>query len=188
MRSENTHAIRSGLNLTQSNLAIIMNKPNKPASAHPRSIHKTSEFLGILLCAAAYTLQRGYPLASPSNCIPVFKAVGYLLLVLSAAILNRTLVEMAKYGQPHEPGKPTSALITTGPFHYSRNPTYTTIILFLLPGLALVFESTWLLLLLPISFGLFWNVMVKPEEKYLQDTFGGGREWKEYCKHTRRWL
>lgn len=169
-----------------------MNNLNKPSSsqesAHPRCIHKTSEFLGILLCAAAYILQRRYPLASPSNCIPAFKAIGYLLLLFSAAILKRTLVEMAKYGQPHEPGKPTSALITTGPFHYSRNPTYTTIILFLLPGLALVFESLWLFLMLPVSFGLFWYVMVKPEEKYLQDKFKGGREWKEYCKHTRRWL
>ena len=165
-----------------------MNKPNKPLSAHPRCIHKTSEFLGILLCGAAYNLQHIYPLAFPSNCTPGFKAIGCLLLVLSAAILKRTLVEMAKYGQPHEPGKPTSALLTTGPFHYSRNPTYTTIILFLQPGLALVFESVWLLLLLPVSRSLFWHVMVRPEEKYLQEKFEGGGEWKEYCKHTRRWL
>lgn len=168
-----------------------MNK-NKTPSAHPRCIHKTSEFIGILLCTAAYILQKKYPLAffssstiqSTSN--HVCKAIGCLLLVGSTAIMRRTLIEMATYEQPHEPGKPTTALITTGPFRYSRNPTYTAIILFLQPGLALVFESSWLMVLIPVSFVLFWHVMVKPEEEYLQQKFRG--EWKEYCVHTRRWL
>lgn len=169
---------------------------NKPSSAHPRCIHKTSEFLGILLCAAAYILEHTYPLAfssqsfnlSQSTCIPLHRAIGCLLLASSAAIMKRTQAEMATYGQPHEPGKPTTALITTGPFHYSRNPTYTTIILLLQPGLALAFESVWLAILLPVSFGLFWYVMIKPEEEYLLEKFRGGGEWEKYCKHTRRWL
>ena len=186
-KSENTDAFRCELSSNKSTM-------NKTLSAHPRCIHRTSEFLGILLCAAAYILQHSYPLAffsyrsDQSSCMHVYKAIGYLLLVFSAAILKSTQIEMATYGQPHEPGQPTTALITTGPFHYSRNPTYTAIILFLQPGLALVFGSSWLVILLPISYGLFWYVMVKPEEEYLQEKFRVGGEWREYCEHTRRWL
>ena len=161
------------LNLTLSAWIATM---NKISSAHPRCVHKTSEFLGILLCTAAYILQKRYPLVffssasdidqSTSN--PVCEAIGCFLLVVSAAILRRTQIEMATFDQPHEPGIPTTQLISTGPFHYSRNPTYTAIVLLLQPGLALVFESSWLLILLPVSFGIFWYVMIKPEEEYLQ--------------------
>lgn len=195
-REPNSPLRKGELSRTQNTKAISMAKMNKPSSAHPRCIYKTSEFLGILLCAAAYFLHHSYPLAFSSQsldlsqftCIPSCRTIGYLLLVSSAALLKRTQAEMATYGQPHKPGKPTTSLITTGPFHYSRNPTYTTIILFLQPGLALVFDSVWLVILLPFSFCLFWYVMVKPEEEYLQEKFRRGREWSEYCKHTRRWL
>ena len=160
-------------------------KTSNETSAHPRCINKTSEFLGILLCTTAYVLQKRYPVALFGSS-DVANILGYLLLLVSAAIMRRTLQELAEHDQPHEPGRPTTKLVKTGPFCYSHNPTYTMVILFLQPGLALTFGSVWLLTMFPISFGLFWYVMVRPEEQYLHQKFG--LKWQEYCKQTHRWL
>ena len=130
-------------------------------------------------------LQKRYPVALFGSS-DVANILGYLLLLVSAAIMGRTLQELAEHDQPHEPGRPTTKLVKTGAFCYSHNPTYTMVILFLQPGLALTFGSVWLLTMFPILFGLFWYVMVRPEEQYLHQKFG--MKWQEYCKQTHRWL
>jgi protein-S-isoprenylcysteine O-methyltransferase Ste14 len=53
------------------------------------------------------------------------QTAGCILAVFFLHILRTVHKELSKYGQPHEPGKPTTKLITAGPFQYSRNPTYT---------------------------------------------------------------
>ena len=79
----------------------------------------------------------------------------------------------------NEPGKPTTRLITTGPFRYS-------IVLLFQPGLALVLGNIWMVFLLPLSFLLFWYVLIREEEDYLQQKFK--ENWKGYCKSARRWI
>lgn len=160
-------------------------------SAHPRRIHKTSEFLGIILCLFSFVLEK-YSLFefTPNRAvgfpINIGRAAGCLLIVSSAFIIKQTQKELAKYDQPHEPGKPTTRLITTGPFRYSRNPTYSAIVLLFQPGLALVLGNIWMVFLLPLSFLLFWYVLIREEEEYLQQKFK--ENWKGYCKSARRWI
>ena len=119
-------------------------------TAHPRRVYKTSEFIGVAVLALSVVLQKVFPLHEPTILTSTTCQILGVVLVLAAAwILRQVHAELAKYKQPHEPGIPTTRLVTTGPFQYSRNPTYTAIVVLMQPGLALTFWNVWMLLLLP---------------------------------------
>ena len=158
-------------------------------------MHKTSEFLGIVLCLTAYILQKLLPFKlfrewlSFEDSLAIISRqniIGCVLIASAAIMIYCTQRELSKYDQPHQPGLPTTRLVKTGVFRYSRNPTYAAIIILLQPGIALMTSSEWLLILWPGSFLLFWIAMVQEEERYLEQKFG--KEWKQYCYKTRRWI
>ena len=80
---------------------------------------------------------------------------------------------------------PTTALVTQGPYVWSRNPIYLAL-LAIYAGLALLAASPSALLLgvvgaLVIHFGVILR-----EEQYLRHLFG--QVYDDYCQRTRRWL
>jgi protein-S-isoprenylcysteine O-methyltransferase Ste14 len=83
------------------------------------------------------------------------------------------------------PHKPNSALITAGPYRYSRNPLYLSAAL-LYAGLALWFGLLWSLLLLPAALIAVRFHVIAKEETYLERRFG--REYLDYKTRVRRWL
>jgi protein-S-isoprenylcysteine O-methyltransferase Ste14 len=83
------------------------------------------------------------------------------------------------------PFRPSSALVTTGPYRFSRNPMYVGLTL-LYAGVAIWVNAVWPLLFLPgILIVLHYGVVVR-EEAYLERTFGD--EYRQYAQRVRRWL
>jgi protein-S-isoprenylcysteine O-methyltransferase Ste14 len=79
----------------------------------------------------------------------------------------------------------SAALVTSGPYRYSRNPMYVGLIL-LHTGLALVFALPWAVPLL-ILLVLYTSVgVIAPEERYLDRAFGD--DYRVYETQVRRWL
>ena len=80
---------------------------------------------------------------------------------------------------------PQRALITSGPYRFSRNPLY-------LGGNVFVFFGAALLLGLPAALVLtilhlpLVNRVIRREEKQLAQDFGS--EWRAYRNRVRRWL
>jgi protein-S-isoprenylcysteine O-methyltransferase Ste14 len=70
-------------------------------------------------------------------------------------------------------------LITMGPFALCRNPIYSSIIVFIIPGLAVIFHSG---LILSISVVLYigFKISIHGESHVLKDTFGD--EYEKYKK------
>jgi len=158
------------------------------SAAHPRRIDKTSEFIGAVLFLLSIGIQQVAPMQTPhifASCL-FYRPSGFILVCSSVLVLRGTLAELAKHKQPHEPGKATTRLVITGPFQYSRNPTYASIVLLLQPGLAICFDNTWMNLLIPVSMLAFWYILIRDEEEYLRTKFR--EEWVEYCQTTRRWI
>ena len=90
-----------------------------------------------------------------------------------------------KFNQPSAPGKPTTTIVTTGVFRYSRNPLYMGLAL-VLSGLGLATNILWLIILTaPMAF-MIQSVLIVPEEEYLFEKFG--RTYKDYMSRVRRWL
>ncbi len=85
------------------------------------------------------------------------------------------------------PTKPTatSSLVTTGPFRFTRNPMYLSLLLYLLAWAAYL-SNLLALLLLPV-FVLYINqFQIKPEERVLSSLFS--QEYAAYKGRVRRWL
>jgi protein-S-isoprenylcysteine O-methyltransferase Ste14 len=64
-----------------------------------------------------------------------------------------------------------NALLTTGPYAFSRNPMYVGWAL-IYAGIAFAANSLWLLVLLPFIAGYVHIVDIRKEERFLERKFG----------------
>lgn len=83
------------------------------------------------------------------------------------------------------PWRSTSALTLSGPYRITRNPMYLGMA-FIHAGMALLFELTWALLLLPLVLFIVGTQVIAREERYLESKFG--EEYRAYRARVRRWL
>ena len=84
-----------------------------------------------------------------------------------------------------EPWKPTTALVTSGIYARTRNPIYVGMILFQ-AGLALLFDSLAVLLMLVPVIPILGLGVIAREERYLTAKFPV--DYPAYCARVRRWL
>lgn len=117
---------------------------------------------------------------------PVFaRPLGALILVLSAALGIAGERAMRRAGTNVRPDQPTLALVTDGPFRFTRNPLYLAAIGLYL-GVVLLVDALWpLLLLVPVLAVLRWGIVAR-EERYLEAKFG--ELYQAYKARVRRWL
>jgi protein-S-isoprenylcysteine O-methyltransferase Ste14 len=109
---------------------------------------------------------------------------GFVPGIAALAIAVAAWREMRRARTAVSPYTPSTALVRTGPFAYSRNPLYVALILLSL-GLSLLVNTLWCVLLLPAMVVLRRGVIAR-EEAYLQRCFG--EDYRLYCATTRRWL
>jgi protein-S-isoprenylcysteine O-methyltransferase Ste14 len=79
----------------------------------------------------------------------------------------------------------STAIITDGPFRYTRNPLYVTLALFYV-ALALVANAPWAVTTLPIALLLVHHGVILREERYLENRFGD--QYVHYKARVRRWV
>jgi protein-S-isoprenylcysteine O-methyltransferase Ste14 len=88
-------------------------------------------------------------------------------------------------GEPFVPGKPTSSLVTDGPFRYSRNPGYLGAAM-VYAGIASLTNALWVFLLLPVVLLTMQRTAIEREERYLEIKFG--EEYLGYKARVRSWI
>ncbi len=88
-------------------------------------------------------------------------------------------------GTPFDVRKPASALITEGPYRFSRNPSYVALTLLYL-GIGILFNNGWILILVAPVFLVMDLWVVRREERHLEAKFG--EEFLRYKAAVRRWL
>lgn len=115
----------------------------------------------------------------------IFLPSGVALIIVGVAIVMLARRELARYGQPTDPGQPTSTMVTTGLFALSRNPLYLGGV-GILVGLALVFNLLWLFVLLLPALIACHYVLIVPEERYLAAKFG--EAYRAYATVVHRWI
>ncbi|MHA1543435.1 MAG: methyltransferase family protein, partial [Candidatus Hodarchaeales archaeon] len=112
---------------------------------------------------------------------------GLLIGVLGFALIiwaNYTLLQKITLDE-REPFHTPSALVLNGPFQFSRNPVYLSVIMMTL-GLAIFFGSLILFIFPPILFIVFHRFLIRWEEKKLEETFG--EEYLDFKRNVRRWI
>lgn len=78
-----------------------------------------------------------------------------------------------------------SALVTSGPFRFSRNPMYLGILIWLI-GFAVLLGSLVVFFMSLIIFLLAQFILIPIEERRMEQIFG--EDYKEYRGRVRRWL
>ena len=81
--------------------------------------------------------------------------------------------------------KPVSTLVQDGPFRYSRNPGYLSLVM-LYAGIAILRNALWAILFMPLLLLITQRELIEREECYLGRTFG--EEYLAYKRRVRRWL
>ena len=110
---------------------------------------------------------------------------GGCLLLLGLALGKWGEDTLRRAGTSVNPVEPTTAIVTQGPFRFSRNPLYLSLTLAYL-GISLLVNALWPLLLLPpLLVVVAWGVIAR-EERYLEAKFGA--LYLGYKARVRRWL
>jgi protein-S-isoprenylcysteine O-methyltransferase Ste14 len=111
--------------------------------------------------------------------------VGALLTLAALVLFSYAVRTFRAAGTPIPGNWPTTTIVRTGPYRFSRNPIYLAFSLFQL-GLALWVNSLSLLLTLIPAIALMSSVVIPREERYLEARFPS--EYVSYKASVRRWL
>jgi protein-S-isoprenylcysteine O-methyltransferase Ste14 len=136
-----------------------------------------------LFFIAGMLLQRIWPVPMVPS---VFgRAVGVACILSGVALEGWSFLIFRRAGTSVIPIRPSTAIVTEGPFRFSRNPIYVglTLVYF---GAASWLNTVWPLLLLPALLFLVQVYVISREERYLERKFG--REYLQYKSRVRRWL
>lgn len=124
--------------------------------------------------------------------LPLFDGLASARIFASVAMLvfaGITFLAAVRQLHSHDttpnPYRPTSTVVSSGVYRFSRNPIYVAMLLIVL-ALALGANSAWLLVAAVVLFVLLRFGVVQREERYLSAKFGAA--YDDYRAGVRRWL
>ncbi|HEV2565389.1 MAG TPA: isoprenylcysteine carboxylmethyltransferase family protein [Microvirga sp.] len=110
---------------------------------------------------------------------------GTAVFVLALALVVWAIATMTRAGSNVPTNRPTITIVESGPYRFTRNPIYLGMFLGL-AGLAIAFDTLWLLIMLvPFVIVIRYGVVAR-EEAYLDRKFGDS--YRVYHSRVRRWL
>jgi protein-S-isoprenylcysteine O-methyltransferase Ste14 len=128
-------------------------------------------------------LEFGWPLPFLPRLLAAL--LGSVLVVVAVVVFAYAIRTFQTAGTPVPGNKPTTVIVRTGPYRFSRNPIYLAFSLFQL-GIASWVNSVWLIATLIAAVALMASVVIPREERYLERRFGA--DYLDYKRSVRRWL
>jgi len=111
--------------------------------------------------------------------------LGVIVFVLALALFAWAIVTITRAGSNVPGNRPTTVIVDSGPYRFTRNPIYLGMFLGLI-GLAIAFDNPWLLMMLAVFAPIIRYGVVAREETYLERKFGD--VYRGYRARVRRWL
>jgi len=138
----------------------------------------------VVAVLAGFALDWLMPLPFVPAAVPA-RSLGAMVFVLALALFAWAIATVTRAGSKVPTNQPTTTIVDTGPYRFTRNPIYLAMVLGLI-GLAIAFNSLWLLLaLVPFALVIRYGVVAR-EEAYLERKFGD--VYRGYRARVRRWL
>ena len=128
-------------------------------------------------------LEFGWPLPFLPRLLAAL--LGSALVAVAVVVFSYSIRTFQTAGTPVPGNKPTTVIVRTGPYRFSRNPIYLAFSIFQL-GIASWVNSLWLVATLLAAVALMVLVVIPREERYLERRFGA--DYLEYKRSVRRWL
>lgn len=168
-----------------------MTAPNRPPASDPSPGHADETrhdsprvlvpppliFAGLL--AAGLSIERNFPPSVPFALAAAALAGAGLVLIVAALGLFRRVRTSA------EPWRPSTALVASGVYRFTRIPMYLGMAVVCL-GVAVLFASLPAALLIFAAALLIDRTVIAREESYLIRRFG--HDYRDYRKQVREWL
>ena len=157
-------------------------------STAERSLQPPLLFLGCLLLGVGLRYIHPLGLGLPSV---VRLSLGALLLFLAALHGGWGLLTFKRMGTTPEPNGVASALLTSGPFRWTRKAAALCAatacgLAILLACFGVLLDSAWTLCLTPVLVLLLDQLVIAREERRLRAQFG--EAYEGYTRRVRRWL
>ena len=115
----------------------------------------------------------------------VSRALGWPSVVAGLAIGLLGFRQMKRAQTNVDPRKPTTAIVSEGPYRYTRNPLYVGMTL-IYGGFTARANALPAALLLPVVLTVMRRGVIEREERYLERKFGD--EYLQYKRQVRRWI
>jgi protein-S-isoprenylcysteine O-methyltransferase Ste14 len=115
---------------------------------------------------------------------PALWPLGAALVLAAVSLFALSVQAFRAAGTSVQGSKPTTALVRTGPYRFSRNPIYLSFILLAI-GLSIWMNDLWLLVTVVPPVVLISAVVIPREERFLERTFP---EYSSYRAAVRRWM
>ena len=125
------------------------------------------------------------PLLPPAGLFAPLTWLGILIALVGFALEIGAARALNAAGTTTRPNGSPQALVTGGPFGWSRNPFYCGLLL-VLAGMSLALSLEWALAGIPLLWLALDRLVVPHEEAKLAQAFGA--DWPAYAEATRRWL
>lgn len=116
---------------------------------------------------------------------PLWLIVGIVLVLSAIVLIVWTTRSLWRRDTTLDVYSPTTALVTDGPYRFSRNPVYVALTM-LYVGTGCLLNSGWALLMTVPALIVMHFGVIYAEESYLQRTFG--TIFTKYMKRVPRWL
>src|SRR4051812_29237510 len=136
-------------------------------------------YLGAL--AAGFALEAALP--SPELPGAVAVPADVVLVAAGSALADSFLRAFRRVRTPVDLRRPTTSLVTSGPYRLSRNPGYLGMAL-AYAGVAALAGAPWALVTLVPALAVVDRLVIAREERYLERRFG--EEYRRYAARTRR--
>jgi len=135
--------------------------------------------------AIGLVVDRFVPLPIAGSGAAVRVGIAIALLIAAAALFLAAVRQFRKHDTTPNPYQPSSAIVSSGVFGFTRNPIYVAFMLVVLSA-GVGFNTLWPILgLVPLALVLHFGV-VRREERYLSRKFGNA--YDDYRRRVRRWI
>jgi protein-S-isoprenylcysteine O-methyltransferase Ste14 len=138
-------------------------------------------YLGLAI--AAVVIQQIIPL--PFAAQTPARVLGVLLIALNFGFGLPAIRGMLKVKTSPNPRHPSTTLVSSGSYRFTRNPMYVGLTL-VFAGALTFFQIAWGLLFVPLVVWLITIWVIIPEEEYLENKFGD--DYLHYKSKVRRWI
>lgn len=116
---------------------------------------------------------------------PSGRATGIVCIVAGVTLIVWSIQTFWRAGTSVVPVRPSTTIVTGGPFRFTRNPMYVALALLYL-GVTFWLNMLWPLLLFPVLLFLVQFYVIAREDRYLERKFG--EKYLQYKSTVRRWI
>jgi protein-S-isoprenylcysteine O-methyltransferase Ste14 len=163
-----------------------------PAEVKPQASAIETDRSGVripppLIYIAGFLVGVALELAFPIAALPLAIVLAALIVGVAIwlALDGAAMLQFRRSGTSMVPMKPTTALVTSGPYRFTRNPMYVGMAA-LYAALALAVGVIWAIAVLPLVLLAIDRLVISREERYLERKFGD--KYLQYRRRVRRWL